>query len=273
MDNHENANTFSYVEDTGDIHSIGSTMVTKVKRNEHGEVVELKSRLCARGDQQEFGIDYDEITAQVVKMTSLRLMLAIATDKQWVSEQMDVVAAYLNAVMKKVIHMRQPHGHQQKMGQNGKPMLLRLNKTIYGLKQAGREWMMPLTTFLVEQLNFKQTINEPCIFTKEDIIIAVYVDDVVISGGTQQIVDEFKSQISAQYKMKALGSLKYILGIKVDTGLTGDYHLTQGAYIRQTITRFNMDGEKMAHTPEITGNVLMKATTKYDGNFPYREVI
>lgn len=145
---------------------------------------------------------------------------------------MDVVADYLNAIIRNIIHKRQPHGYKQKIGKNGKPMLLRLKKTIYGLKQAGREWMTTLNTFLVEKLNFNQSVNEPCILTKEDIIVAVYVDDIVISGATQQIVDKFKQKISAQYKMKSLGPVKNILGIKVDTSLTEDYHLTQGEYIR-----------------------------------------
>ena len=247
--------------------------MTKVKRNARGEIERLKSRLCGRGDQQQYGVEYGDTAADVVKQTTLRTTLAILHQRGWIIEQMDVVAAYLNSKLKENIHMRQPRGREPRLGANGRPMLMKLNKAIYGLKQAGREWMINLNTYLINELGFKQCTSDPCIFITNNVVLAVYVDDIVIGAATKSDADNFKETISGKFKMKALGPLKYILGIKVDLNLHGDLVMSQGAYVRQIIQRFNMETLKMADTPAIIGKVLCKAATEHKGDFPYREAI
>ena len=71
-----------------------------------------------------------------------------------------------------------------------KDLVCILHKSLYGLKQAGRMWNQDLTKFLISE-GFTQCEIDLCIFTKADMILVIYVDDVVISGGTESLVDAF----------------------------------------------------------------------------------
>ena len=64
----------------------------------------------ALGNRQEYGVDYDETFALVAKMTTVRLVLAIAASKGWSLRQMDVKNAFLHGDLKETIYMTPPPG-------------------------------------------------------------------------------------------------------------------------------------------------------------------
>ncbi|KAI3700974.1 hypothetical protein L2E82_45615 [Cichorium intybus] len=117
--------------------TIGVKWVYKTKTNQEGKVEKHKARLVAKGYKQRHGIDYDEVFAPVARIDTIRLLTAIAAQKQWKIYQMDVKSAFLNGYLEEEVYIDQPEGYVQK-GQEEK--VYRLKKALYVLKQAPRAW-------------------------------------------------------------------------------------------------------------------------------------
>ena len=127
---------------------------------------QLKAHLVAKGYTQKFGVDYDETFTPVVRFTSIRVLLALAVQKDMLVHQMDVVTAFLNGTLEEEIYMEQPSHYVEK----GKEKLVcKLNKSLYGLKQSPRCWNAVFTEYM-EQAGFVQSSADSCVFvqTEED---------------------------------------------------------------------------------------------------------
>lgn len=105
----------------------------KTKLNERGEVDKYKARLVAKGYKQKFGIDCKEVFAPVIRLETIRLVLALAAQNGWEVHQMDVKSAFLNGFLDEEVYIEQPAGYIKKGEEH---RVCRLKKTLYGLKQA-----------------------------------------------------------------------------------------------------------------------------------------
>jgi hypothetical protein len=117
--------------------AIGSKWIFRIKEDAQGQVTRYKARLVAQGFTQQQGFDYEETFAPVMKLTTLRILVAVAAAKDYSIKQLDVSTAYLHSEVDEEIYMRQPPGFQVK-GNKGQDLYCRLRRSIYGLKQAGR---------------------------------------------------------------------------------------------------------------------------------------
>src|SRR6266700_6489524 len=131
--------TWRLVEKLPDAIPIANKWTFVKKINKAGEVVKHKARLVAKGCVQRPGYDYVENFSPVVRMETIRAILALVPIKGLKIQQMDVKGAYLNGILKEKVYMRQPEGHE-----DGTGWVCELIKTLYGLKQLGREWNMEL---------------------------------------------------------------------------------------------------------------------------------
>ena len=194
---------------------IGCKWVFKVKHGSNGKVERFKGRLVAKGYDQKYGIDYDETFSPVVRFSSIRALIALAVQNGMLLHQMDVVTAFLNGKLDEEIYMQQPKGYIR-FGEEH--LVCKLKKSLYGLKQSPRCWNKVFQEYL-ESIGFKQNTADPCVFCRTVgtmAVIAVYVDDLILSTKTSQEMQEAKESLQARFKMKDMGKLHYCLGISIE---------------------------------------------------------
>ena len=240
--------------------AVGSKWVFKRKYDVDGNVERYKARLVAQGYNQRHGIDYDETFSPVVRFESVRALIALAAKKKLHLHQLDVATAFLNGELKEEIYMKQPEGFAFK----GKEHLVcKLKKSIYGLKQSPRCWNEALDNHL-KKMGFKQSNYDPCIYMLnsggEIVVIAVYVDDIIIAGKTEEIVQQYIKKIAEKFDVTDMGTLHHFLGMKITYADSGDIWIGQPTYVRDVLKKFGMDDSKPVATPVESGNKLVKAT-------------
>jgi hypothetical protein len=179
--------------------AIGCRWLYKVKTNQHGEIVKYKARLVAQGFSQVEGIDFDEVYAPVVRGTTLRMLLAMATKFGFYVAQCDIKSAYLHGVLLEEVYMRQPKGFLD----SDQPLAVcRLNKGLYGLKQAGRLWNQKLCGTLLD-MGFVVSPMDESLYIHPIwlIILAVYVDDLIGAAKDPKRVNEFIQKLKRHFDL------------------------------------------------------------------------
>lgn len=209
-------NTYKLVIPPPGANIVGSRWVDRRKYDENGNVTGYRSRVIAQGFTQEYLVDYSETFAPTAKLTSIRMVLALAARNHWHVHQMDVKSAYLNAEIE--IYVRQPEGYIEP----GKETYVwKLLKSLYGLKQAGRKWHQKLTQ-MMKELGFSVCPVDHSIFTKighvtRDItIVVVSVDNMILASNALEYLDKTKAGLSTHFDIKDLGHLHWFLGFEVD---------------------------------------------------------
>ena len=129
--------------------------------------------------------------------------------------------------------------------------ICKLHKSLYGLKQASRQWFSKFSSVLVST-GFKQSASDNSLFVKINgnsfIALLVYVDDIVITSNDQENVDELKKFLNGCFKLKDLGNLKYFLGLKVGRSSKG-ISVSQRHYALQLLSDTGYLGCKTRKTP------------------------
>ncbi|GJR98262.1 retrovirus-related pol polyprotein from transposon TNT 1-94 [Tanacetum coccineum] len=173
-----------------------------------------KARLVAKGFNQMEGVDYHDTFAPVAKLVTVHTLLAIAVKRDWIIHQLDVNNAFLHGDLDGEVYMKIPQGFSN----DNETRVYRLRKSLYGLKQASRNWYHKFTTFL-RSLNFRQSNADQSLFIYEVgsimVVVLIYVDDVIITRNNLTKIQETKKQLDDEFSIKDLGLLKYFLGIEV----------------------------------------------------------
>ncbi|XP_033138570.1 uncharacterized protein LOC103844422 isoform X1 [Brassica rapa] len=237
---------------------IGLKWIFKIKRNSDGSINKYKARLVAKGYVQRHGIDFDEVFAPVARIETIRLLINLAAAHNWEIHHLDVKTAFLHGDLKEVVYVTQPEGFEVS-GSESK--VYKLHKALYGLRQAPRAWNHKLNSILRE-LQFIKCAKEPSVYRRlvhgDLLVVAVYVDDLFITGANVQHIIDFKKEMSAQFEMSDLGKLTYYLGIEV-TQHQGGITLSQKNYAEKILEEAGMKDCNLAHTPMDSGLKLSKS--------------
>ncbi|RVX02180.1 Retrovirus-related Pol polyprotein from transposon TNT 1-94 [Vitis vinifera] len=247
------------VEPPKGVKPIGCKWIYKKKRGIDGKVETYKARLVAKGYTQKEEIDYEETFSPVAMLKSIRILLSIAAYFDYEIWQMDVKTAFLNGSLDECIYMKQPEGF---ITYGQEHLLCKLNRSIYGLKQASRSWN---TCFdqTIKTFGFDQCHDESCVYKKWNgkkvVFLVLYVDDILLIGNCISMLTSVKDWLSQRFDMKDLGEAAHILGIKLMRNrkkrMIG---LSQALYIDTILNRFNMQGSKKGFLPFRHGIVLSK---------------
>lgn len=240
--------------------AIGSRWVLKRKLDAKGNLSRFKARLVAQGFAQKYGIDYEETFAPVAKFPSIRALLALAAQNDLEVHQMDVTSAYLNGELDEEIFMRQPPGFAAK-GQE--QLVCKLQKSLYGLKQAGRSWNHKIDGEL-KSIGFTQSTADSCIYCFNQrgalIWLSLYVDDLILVSNSLTKLTAIKQLLSQRFEMKDLGEAAFILGIEIVRNRSiRTLTINQSQYIKTLLDRFEMDRANPAATPMEPGLILTRS--------------
>ena len=204
--------------------------------------------------------NYDETFSPVAMLKSIRIILAIAAYYDYEIWQMDVKTAFLNGNLSEDVYMTQPEGF---VDPKNAGKLCKLQKSIYGLKQASRSWNLRFDE-VIKGFGFIKNEEEPCVYKKASgsalVFLVLYVDDILLIGNDIPMLDAVKSSLRKSFSMKDLGEAAYILGIKIyrdrSRRLIG---LSQSTYIDKVLKRFNMQDSKKGFLPMSHGITLSKS--------------
>ena len=251
IESHKKNETWTLEELPTGRKAIDCRWVYKIKHNADGSVERYKARLVAKGYSQQEGIDYEETFSPVARYTTIRSIIAIANQLDLELHQMDVATAFLNGTLKEEIFMKQPEGYAKKNKEN---LVCKLQKSIYGLKQASRCWYNTMHNFLKE-LDYKQCSSDTCLYTKQVganfVIIALFVDDLLIASNNMQLLQNEKRLLSGKFEMKDLGEAHYILGIQIKRDRSKKLTmLHQSKYLMQLLEKFGMKDCRPVMTPQ-----------------------
>ena len=227
-----------------------------------GEILMYKARWVAKGFRQIWGKDYLLTFSAVVKSMSWRLMLAIMARDNLEAEVIDIISAFLEALLRQRIWVVQPHGFEE-MGLNNEELACFLRKALYGLKQAPLEWYSTLRK-VVELLGFKRMVKDHSVFRhfEKNITIAIYVDDILIVAKEKSAISWLKEELKKHFRLKELGDVAHYLGMDITRDRRNrSVYITQTTYIKRLLEQMDMElcHEKGPHTPMVKGVVLEKA--------------
>ena len=232
---------------------IGVKWIYKTKFNELGDVDKHKARLVAKGYSQQHGVDFTEVFAPVARMETVRMIIAMAAQKGWQIDQLDVKSTFLHGELSEDVYVEQPRGYEQKGNEH---MVYRLHKALYGLKQAPRAWFGRIETHFIRE-GFQRCHSEQTLFTKSGeggkiLIVSVYVDDLIFTGDDELMMADFKRSMMREFDMSDLGRMRFFLGIEVLQNSDGIY-ICQRKYALEVLGRFGMEESKAVRSPIVPG--------------------
>ena len=231
---------------------LGGKWVYKVKRDVEGKVSRFKARWVIKGYLQQFGVDFDQTYASVVKPMAFRTLFALAAFFDLDIDQMDVKTAFLYGLIDQLIYMEIPKGTETEATKN---MVCKLLKAIYGLKQSPRLWYERFSAFLLEKLGLKRIHADHSIFVSgaglKGPVLSVFVDDIKIMAPKDSgIIKRVKAELTAAFSMSDMGPISFYLGLRIDRDRKQrTIKLSQPAYIEKVLERFHLDKANPVNTP------------------------
>ncbi|RVW76784.1 Retrovirus-related Pol polyprotein from transposon TNT 1-94 [Vitis vinifera] len=234
---------------------IGCKWIFKTKRDSNGNVERYKARLVAKGFTQKEGIDFKETFSLVSMKDSFRIIMALVAHYDLELHQMDVKTAFLNGDIDETIYMVQLENF---VSEDSKNMVCKLTKSIYGLKQASRQWYFKFHQIIVSY-GFEANLMDECVYHKfsgsKYIFLVLYVDDILLATNDISILHDTKRFLSKHFEMKDLGDASFVLGIQIHRDRSrGILGLSQRTYIDKVLQRYGMQNSKPGDTPVAKGD-------------------
>ena len=197
------------------IKAIGCKWVFKTKKDSLDNIKRHKARLVAKGFTQREGIDYMETFSPISKKDSLRIIMALVAHFDFDLHQMDVKTTFLNGNLEEEVCTKQPEGFSSSEGEN---LVCKPKKSIYGLKQASRQWYLKFHEGIAS-FSFEENIMDQCIYQKVSgskiCFLVLYVNDILLATNDKGLLYEVKQFLSKNFDMKDMGEASYAIEIKI----------------------------------------------------------
>ena len=242
------------------------------------QVKKWKARLNIDGSKMKKNIHYDQTYAPVASWNSIRMLLNLTAIHGWHTKQLDYVLAYPQAPIDTELYLDIPKGFEITGGKPG-DYVLKLHKNVYGGKASGRIWNQYLVKKLINELGFKQSQVDECVFYKGKTLYVLYTDDSILAGPDEdeikQIIDDIQN--IAKLNITIEGDLEDFLGVNIDRKKDGTIHLTQPHLIDQILKELRLEDDNVSTKtiPAACSKLLSRHSDSepFDNSFNYRSVI
>ncbi|CAI7822081.1 unnamed protein product [Closterium sp. NIES-54] len=231
--------------------------IFRVKRPP-GSPPAFKARYIARGFSQRQGVDYFQTFSPTPKMTTLRVLLHVATLRDYELHSSDFSTAFLQGSLHEEIWLRRPPGFT---GSFSVGTQWSLRRPVYGLRQTPREWHDTLRTTLAA-LGFAPSTADPSLFLRTDTLlppfyILVYVDDLVFATADTEALTLVKLELQKRRTCTYLGEPRSYLGLQITRDRARlTITLTHSHMVHQVLKRFGFQFSLPQPTPLSTGHSL-----------------
>jgi transposase InsO family protein len=260
------------------------------KRRPDGVLLKHKSRICADGSQQKYGVDYWETYAPVVHWSTVRMVLVLSTLLKLKSRQIDYTQAFPQAPVDDDVFMRIPQGWSYDSVTKqlvqclddprsfDREHFIRLKRNLYGVKQAARNWYIHLKNGLLGR-GFVQSKIDPCLFIRKDCLIVLYTDDCLVFANSDDTITDLCKCLSTEFLLKDEGNIENFLGINITHKLEDDdsvtITMTQKGLIDQILEDVGLVGDKVTQKKTPAKEVLQPNpnAAPFDAEWSYRSVI
>ena len=230
-----------------------------------------KARLVARGFSQREGVDYFETFSPCPSITSIRLLAAIACDLGWDMVHLDALQAFVQSELEEDVYIRLPKGCGRLSGR-----VVKLARSLYGLKQASRMWHYHLVRAM-KSLGFEQCGADACVMRLIEngvvtMVVVTHVDDI-FSIGAKARCDQFGRDLNAYLPIKNLGELRLYAGIRFSRDrAAGTITLSQETFARSLVEKFGVTRNK--EIPMVVG-VKLEEFDEYEPDVvePFRSLV
>ncbi len=208
-----------------------------------GHLTNIKLVSVPHGGMQTRGIHYWETYASVVNWASVCLLLAVAKIHGLPSKSIDYVLAFPQADLEVPVYMELLLGFDAPQNGSRKLYVLCLNKSLYGLKQAGYNWFAKLRNGLMDR-GFNQSNIDACVFFGKGCIVLTYVDDCIIVAESMVCIEQLITSLhdgTENFILWDKGSIDKYLGVNIEQLNDLSFHLTQPFLIEHTSAFLGID--------------------------------
>ncbi|CAI7917057.1 unnamed protein product [Closterium sp. NIES-54] len=255
---------------------VSGMWIFRVKRPPGSPPV-FKARYVARGFSQRQGVDYFQTFSPTPKMTTLRVLLHVAAQRDYELHSLDFSTAFLQGSLLEEIWLRRPPGFT---GSFPPGTQWSLRRPVYGLRQAPREWHDTLRTTLAA-LGFASSTADPSLFLRTDtslppFYILVYVDDLVFATADTAGLTHVKSELQKRHTCTDLGELRSYLGLQITRDRARrTITLTQSHMVQQVLQRFDFTYSSPQATSLSTRHSLsaLPSDESVEPSGPYPELV
>ena len=207
LDGHIEIGAFSADVVPKEVNVITATWVFAWKTDSDGYITKAKARLVARGFGQQLGVDYFNTFAPTPIVSSIKVAFAIAVQNDSPLYHFDAKQAFVQAKLDTDVYMKLPYGCGERTGN-----VFKLDRALYRIKQAGRQWSAVFGQTLVDEHGMEQCRADSCVFRKiaegvVKLILVVHVDDALVSG-EKEACDELLYTLNEKFLTENLGELK-----------------------------------------------------------------
>ncbi|CAI7886761.1 unnamed protein product [Closterium sp. NIES-54] len=255
---------------------VSGMWIFRVKRPP-GSPPAFKARYVARGFSQQQGVDFFQTFSPTPKMTTLRVLLHVAPQRDYKLHSLDFSTAFLQGNLHEEIWLRRPPGFT---GSFPAGTQWSLRRPIYGLRQAPRKWHDTLRTTLAS-LGFAPSTADPSLFLRTNttlppFYVLVYVDDLVFATADTEALAHVKSELQKRHTCTDLGELTSYLGLRITRDRAQrTITLTQSHMVQQILQHFGFTYSSPQSTPLPTGHSLSAPPSdeSVEPSGPYPELV
>ncbi|WMV55478.1 hypothetical protein MTR67_048863 [Solanum verrucosum] len=227
---------------------LGSKWIFKRAMKADGTIDKYMARLVVKGYRKKKGLDYFDTYSPIIRITSIRMLIALTAVHDPKIHQMDVKTTLLKGELEEEIYMEQPEGFVV-LGKEEK--VCRLVKSLYGLKQAPKQWHVKFDQTMLTN-GFKINECDKCAYINNvpnhKVIVCMYDDDMLIMSKDIDDINATKRMLSSKFDMKYLGVVDLILGIKI-LKPPQELALSQSHYIKRVLDKFKYLNFNNVKTP------------------------